>query len=66
MTKSRISYFVKRIAFFVRDSREWREKRDWPEAPSSRVSHVVPVTLFSPMSREQRDTRYEIRNQVPC
>ncbi len=66
MMKSRISYFVKRISFFVRDWRDLREKRDWSEASLVRVAPVALVTPFSHMSRERRDARYEIRNQVPC
>lgn len=63
MSHSREEYRVKRVAFFVPDAREWREKRDWSEASFVRVAHVAP---FSHMSCERRDARYEIRGQVPC
>jgi len=66
MTKSRISCFVKRISFFVRGWRDLREKRDWSEASFVRVAPVALVAPFSRMSRERRDTRYEMRGQVLC
>lgn len=61
------AYPVKRIPFHERDSREWREKRDWPGSLSSGVSSVAQAVRFSPLFYERRDTRYEMRDrgQVP-
>jgi hypothetical protein len=68
MSCSRDACFVKRISSFAQDSREGQEKRDWSEAPASRVSQVALVLPFSGTFCERRDTRCEIRdrNQVPC
>jgi hypothetical protein len=58
------AYFVKRISFFVRDRRDLREKRDWPEASFFRGAPVALVLPFSGIFCERRDARYEIRDQV--
>lgn len=62
------AYLVKRISFSVRDRRDLREKRDWPEASFFRVAPVALVLPFSGTFCERRDTRYEIRDraQVLC
>ena len=52
----RVSRTVKRISFFVRDSRDLREKRDWSETSSSRVALVAHI---SRTSCARRDKRYE-------
>ena len=61
MIYRREALLVKRISFFVRDSRDLREKRDWSETSSSRVALVAPFARISLTSCERRDTRYERR-----
>jgi hypothetical protein len=42
------AFLVKRISVSERDSRDVREKRDWSEVSTSRVAHVLLVSLTSP------------------
>ena len=53
MSGHREARIVRRISLFARDSREVRENRDWPKVSSSRVAHVLLVSL---MIHEQRFT----------
>ncbi len=55
----RVSRTVKRISFFVRDSRDLREKRDWSETSSSRVALVAHISHISCTSCARWDRRYE-------
>ena len=56
---------MKRIAFFVRDSRDSREKRDWSTSPARRASRAsrAMCSRISLTSCERRATRYERRTK---
>ena len=42
------AFLVKHISVSGQDSRDVRERRDWSEVSTSRVAHILLVSLTSP------------------